>query len=66
MNTANPHTTRAVRQKAGRLVTEAVKASTCAKVAEMLGVGRPTCHRWSTGARLPHAMYVARILGVLS
>lgn len=66
LNPKPTHTTRSVRQRAGRLVRDAVRAASCAIVADRLGVGRPTCHRWATGARLPHAMYARHILEVLS
>ena len=62
---ADPHTTRAVRQKASRLVRDALKTRTVQAVADLLGVGKSTTWRLATGT-LPHALYVPRIVERLS
>lgn len=62
---APPHTTRAVRRKASRLVRDALKTKTVQTVADLLGVGKSTAFRWGAGT-LPHALYVPRILEKLA
>lgn len=65
MSKATTYTTRSVRQRAGALVRDAVAASSNVEVANRLGVGTPTCWRWSTGRQIPHSMFVKKILRVL-
>lgn len=62
---SNNFTTRAVRQRAGALVKDAVAATSNIEVARRLKIGAPTIHRWARGERLPIAVYAKRIFRVL-